>query len=118
MLQWAAIISALVSDGWSAKYCGKPLAMWLEVHAGLLFYDLIPVWCVDIRMRSQLDDYTIHSASAATHALLRLASSVCRDCAPILFYYRAVFILPVNEFMRLNNCVASLKCLSGLFRSV
>eukprot|EP01051_Picozoa_sp_SAG22_P007053 SAG22_NODE_484_length_9912_cov_23.425150_3_plen_349_part_00 len=44
VIQWLAILSALISDGWSATYCGKPLALWLEVHAAILAYDLVPVW--------------------------------------------------------------------------
>ena len=40
VLQWAFILSALINEGRDAMYCGKPLGMWLQVHAGILVSDV------------------------------------------------------------------------------
>eukprot|EP01050_Picozoa_sp_SAG11_P015298 SAG11_NODE_1969_length_3985_cov_2.930777_2_plen_264_part_00 len=54
VLQLAFILSALMNDGWDARWCDKPLALWLEVHAGILIYDLIPIWAVFVLPADQL----------------------------------------------------------------
>ena len=88
VLQLLFILSALINDGWSARYCDKPLALWLEIHACGLLYDLIPVWAAFVisteqltRLNQRLNSFICCSAVFRLVWIIWGAVWVFSDCA-------------------------------------